>query len=98
METTTEPKVEEAKVEEKEEGVVAPIKQAQISETDKNSINNLEKHKQDCMKNVAYHQDAFATANEFANAQIKRIAEKYGLEASKQYELKEGMLKIVEKE
>ena len=98
METTIEPQAKVEDIKEEEQKEVAPIKQAEISEKDKDNINNLEKHKQECMKQVAYHQDAFATANEFANTQIKRIADKYGLEPDKQYELKEGMLKVVEKE
>jgi len=97
MEATIEPTVEE-KIEDKvEESTIVPIKQAQLSEKDRTNIDNLEKHKQECMKQVAYHQDAFATATEFANTQIKRIADKYGLEVNKQYELtEEGMLKVIE--
>lgn len=94
METTTEPKVEEAKIAEPK---VAPIQQAQISETDKKEIIDLEGHRTRVSEKIGFYQDCLSTATVFIDMRMAKIAEKYGIEVNKRYELdKEGMLKIIE--
>lgn len=92
---TTEPKVEEPKVIVPQEG--PPIKQAQISKSDREIIKNLEKHRAKVTENIGFYQDCLTTANSYINLETAKMAEKYGIEKNKQYELNdEGVLKIIE--
>jgi len=92
METTIEPKTEKVV---SHEG--PPIKQAQISKTDRESIASLEKHRTRVAERIGFYQDCLTTAASYINTEMAKVAKKYGIEEDKQYELNdEGVLKVIE--